>query len=88
MGPKSAQHTMRINQNDWTRGVPHLLERQLAVAVSSVTPGVLLDVRMLVVVDADTAVAQACGEVLNDARLTRAKKSMDRHTTEGSRIIG
>lgn len=56
----------------------HLLEGQLPVAIGSVTARVLLDVRVLVVVDADAAVAQACGEVLHDTRLARADQEKRR----------
>ena len=49
----------------------HLLEGKLAIAVCSVGAGVLLHVRVLVIVDADTTVAQSCSQVLHDACLAR-----------------
>ena len=51
----------------------HLLEGELAIPVCGVGTCVLLNVRVLVIVDADAAVTQLCGQVLHDACLARAR---------------
>ena len=69
----------------------HLLKGKFVVAVGRVAPGVLLYVGVLVVVDADAAVTQPCGEILHDARFPRAggKNGIDAipHGTSGDRQI-
>lgn len=68
------------------------MERELAVAVGRVAARVLLDVCVLVIVNADAAVAEPSGEVLDDACLSRAaectKIRRGRHQQETKKEFG